>query len=97
MPTKERYAGRTAELREYERRNKYKSRYGITYEECEALKAKGCALCGTHERLCIDHDHATGKVRAALCLPCNTKVGDQTSEDVLRMLAYLIEHEEVFR
>jgi hypothetical protein len=38
--------------------------------------AKRCAICGlTGARLRIDHDHATGKTREALCDRCNVMIG----------------------
>lgn len=51
-------------------------RYGITPEERAFMKAAqngACAICGdVVERLCIDHDHETTKVRGLLCIQCNT-------------------------
>jgi hypothetical protein len=66
-------------------------RYGITFEDFEALleaQGGGCAICGTqtptgnHGRLVVDHDHATGAVRGILCGRCNQLLGiaqDDTS------------------
>ena len=36
---------------------------------------KMCLLCGKTKTLVIDHDHATGEIRGALCSPCNTGLG----------------------
>ncbi len=48
-------------------------KYGLTLEAYDALVAQPCGICGTTDepRVC-DHDHGTGKVRGALCNPCNT-------------------------
>lgn len=84
-----------------------KSRYGITPEQYEAMfiAQNGCCkICGTDDpgvngwgkrtRFAVDHDHATGNVRALLCSPCNGMLGlanDNTS--VLRnAIQYLEEH-----
>lgn len=54
-----------------------------------------CAICGNPEthtwrgkprELCVDHDHATGKVRKLLCHKCNTLIG-LAREDVSILLA----------
>ena len=67
-----------------------KHRYGITAAEYAALlAAQGgrCAVCHateapTHWRngLCVDHDHATGRVRGLLCNACNLAAGFVRSE-----------------
>ena len=59
-----------------------KNVYGITLDQYnEMFKAqKGkCAICQRHQNeltrtLCVDHDHKTNKVRALLCVTCNTDV-----------------------
>lgn len=48
--------------------------YGLTKEEYEKLP-KFCEVCGSTERLCIDHDHSTGRVRGILCARCNIALG----------------------
>lgn len=50
-------------------------RYGLTMEEYEAKLAGGCAICGSEEGVGIDHCHATGRVRDALCRRCNLALG----------------------
>lgn len=69
--------GKLAKLRQI-----LKSKFNITIEQYEELliKQKGvCALCKqlcpSGKRLCIDHNHITGKVRGLLCYHCNVGLG----------------------
>lgn len=57
---------------------KYRSRFGITLTEYNAiLESQGgkCALCDKEcdswGNLAVDHCHKTGKVRGLLCMKCN--------------------------
>lgn len=69
--------------------------YGITQREL----GSACAVCGTQERLCVDHDHkccrgakSCGKcVRDVLCVSCNTLVGriESNPERVALINGYL--------
>jgi hypothetical protein len=62
-----------------------KVQYNLTPEEHNLLlMSNSCDICGKGEtrkhkgkvkRLCIDHDHVTGKVRGVLCHDCNTGIG----------------------
>jgi hypothetical protein len=64
-----------------------RTKYGITREEyLERLARQGgaCAICREPETvirrgkpvlLAVDHDHATGRVRALLCSSCNRGIG----------------------
>lgn len=60
-----------------------KNYYGIDLKDWEALYAKQglrCAICPAIEnkngrRLCVDHDHDTGRVRGLLCNRCNRALG----------------------
>jgi hypothetical protein len=72
-------------------------RYGIDEADVAALielQGGTCAICRTKPAVHLDHNHATGRPRGALCFACNRglgKVGD--SIEVLRaMIAYLREH-----
>ena len=56
-----------------------KRTYGITRDQFFKILGRqggGCAICSDHNsRLCVDHCHATGKVRGILCLTCNFMIG----------------------
>ena len=59
-----------------------KYEYGITLDDYNKMfnEQEGkCAICQRHQNeltrtLCVDHDHKTNKVRALLCVTCNTDV-----------------------
>jgi len=74
-----------------------KSRYGLTLHEYDdMLEAQGgvCAICGEecpqNERLSVDHDHETGRVRGLLCVNCNHMLG--SAKDSTDTLAQAIEY-----
>lgn len=83
------------------RRRVLKHLYNMTLEDYNSLfiKQEGrCAICGTHQSelkraLCVDHNHATGKVRGLLCDYCNHALGKsrENIEILYRMIAYLEE------
>ena len=66
-------------------------RYGITAAEADHMlrKQEGlCAICRAAPAAHVDHDHATGKVRALLCFNCNGGLGQfKDDPDVLRAAA----------
>ena len=80
------------------RRRRARQIYGITLEQYESLLARGCAICGSHEKICLDHDHAKGVIRAGLCQDCNRGLGFFRDDmDRLRRAAdYLEVHETLF-
>ncbi len=66
-----------------------------------------CAICKLEEtrmarngnkttRLCLDHDHDTGKIRGLLCHDCNSALGKfkDSIETLIFATIYLMDHEE---
>ena len=82
---------RAKELVGGERTYHLRRRYGITAEEADVLlDAQGglCAICKAAPAKHVDHDHATGAVRALLCFNCNGGLGQfKDDPDVLRAAA----------
>lgn len=72
------------------------SRYNLTPEQFDALP-NFCEVCGSTTNLCIDHDHATGKVRGTLCSRCNHALGlmKDNHENIIKLANYLIRNEAV--
>jgi Recombination endonuclease VII len=71
-----------------------KRRYGIFADDADAmLAAQGgvCAICRVAPAVHVDHDHATGAVRALLCFNCNGGLG-QFKDDpgLLHAAAYYV-------
>ena len=58
----------------------YANTYGVSLEwvqKEERRLGNKCAICGRPpkaRRLCVDHNHRTGRVRSLLCHTCNRKV-----------------------
>ncbi len=71
---------RDAEFRELRRARYRKKKYGLGGEDYQRMLAQQngvCAVCKqkAQRRLCVDHCHATQKVRGLLCDKCNTALG----------------------
>lgn len=75
-----------------------------SYQSMIEAQNNQCAICGKEEtrklkgnvmRLCVDHNHRTGKIRALLCHDCNSGLGKfYDSPDLLTKAAvYLMDHE----
>ena len=82
-----------------QRRNcSYKRLYGITlldYQDMLVNQHGVCAICGGRpdlRLLHVDHCHATGKVRALLCVNCNTALANfDDSPQLMRKAADYID------
>lgn len=70
--------------REMKRRYHVKSRFGLSWADYQALLAvRGdvCWICGSDDpkrgrtTMCVDHCHATGRIRGLLCYDCNDGLG----------------------
>jgi hypothetical protein len=85
------------------RNNDLKRNYGITLDEHTQMYENQngvCATCkkpgdGKWKKLCVDHDHKTGKVRQLLCRRCNMVLG-QVFDDISlfdEYIKYLQKHQ----
>lgn len=70
--------------------------FGITVAQYDSMfKQQGgvCVICGRPpktQRLSVEHDHKTGRVRGLSCHRCNKyKIGSNTIETARKVLAYL--------
>jgi hypothetical protein len=88
---------------EIRRRANLKCAYGITPEEFDSIfqsQGESCAICKkkfTQYRWCLDHCHATEKVRGVLCHSCNTLLGHakDNEQTLIDAVFYLLEHRRV--
>jgi len=70
-----------------QRKMRLRHKYGLSEADVDRLASvqnRCCAICGkTPQRLCIDHNHTTGKVRGLLCHGCNTRLAAVENYDWL--------------
>ena len=100
---KARVKKRHEENPERTRNNDLKRNYGITLDEHTQMYGEQngvCAVCekpgdGKWKKLCVDHDHKTGKVRQLLCRNCNMILGqvDDDANHLRKLTAYLQKHQ----
>jgi len=64
--------------------------FGVSLESLPEL----CELCPSAKKICVDHDHTTGKIRGFLCANCNAGIGyAKDNPELLRRWAdYLEKH-----
>jgi len=62
-----------------------KFRDSISDEDLKQLKltTHECVICGSNEKLVVDHDHVTGRVRGMLCNHCNRGLGHFKDDPLL--------------
>lgn len=84
------------------RKSTLKTAYGLTvlqYDNMLKNQGNACALCErtvTDIKLCVDHDHETGRVRSLLCYRCNLFLGwiEKNPTLVSLMQQYLLIHKD---
>jgi len=79
--------------------SRLKRTYGIDLNQYNQIfiSQNGCCLgCERHQSefskaLVVDHDHANGKVRGLLCMPCNIVLGAarDSSKTLVNLISYL--------
>ena len=80
-------------MRSYRKRNKLRSRHGLTVEQYQSeLKNRNgkCDGCDTviTGKICVDHCHNSNSFRGILCHACNVSLGlCLDSAEILRKLA----------
>jgi len=88
---------------EWTRDQHYRLKFGITLDQYNSMgDAQNwvCKICGQKQSehpskaLCLDHDHATGKVRGLLCFACNRGLGGfrDNPEWLMNACKYLAEY-----
>jgi len=88
--------------REVEHRASIKTKYGITKDQKDemARHQRGlCAICSKKpNKLFIDHNHLTGKVRGLLCRECNLAFGlfKENKTALYSAVSYLERYQEKF-
>jgi hypothetical protein len=91
-----------------DRARNLKQKFGISPEEYDQLSEAQdhkCAICdlpesdihhktGKPQRLAVDHDHTSGKIRGLLCAKCNKAIGLlKDNPDLLRSAAQYLDRE----
>lgn len=82
----------------------YKRTYGISLEQYEQMlesQNHRCALCGRHEsefknRLAVEHNHKTKKVRSLCCFSCNKfKIGRNNLQTATALYEYMKKYDSL--
>ena len=83
------------------RKSHLKLNYNMTlrqYADVLAAQNGVCAICGkpsVKQKLNVDHNHATGKLRGLLCWKCNVGIGhfDEDLSSLRKAIKYLEKYE----
>jgi hypothetical protein len=96
---KERKKELSKNYRDIKKNQDLKKSYKITLDDYNKMLVEqnhSCKICFSHQdklkrRLCVDHDHTTGKVRGLLCDTCNRSLGllKDNIEVMKRAVTYL--------
>ncbi len=67
-------------------------------EEYDAMIKNGCYICGSFEKLHVDHCHEKGNVRGILCHSCNIGIGFVERPDmwIHKAEIYLFQSEVIY-
>ncbi len=86
------------------RRKSVDKRWLDKYGEMKIFQDGKCAIChrkprgmsNSRQRLVVDHDHKTGKIRGLLCGACNVGLGhfDDSPKTLKSAIEYLKKHEK---
>lgn len=91
---------RTNSIIRRERDYKLKKRYNLSlndYEYYYHLQNGRCAICSKEDKLVVDHNHKTGKIRELLCHSCNVLIGfSRENEYILQeAINYIKRHNSI--
>lgn len=86
-------------VRSQRKRAAIKHQYGLSLDAYDAMIEEGCAVCGSYDRLAIDHDHACcpdrvtcgNCIRGVLCRNHNIVLGlvKDSPEELKKLIDYL--------
>lgn len=78
-------------MRDYVRKHK-KAPHGLTAQEARELReSRECWICGSTEKLVVDHCHTSGVIRGILCASHNSALGmfKDNPEHLAKAIDYL--------
>ncbi len=92
--------------KDLQRNYRLKNKFGISLNDYEflcAVQNNKCDICdkeecnitapnGTKNRLSVDHNHITGKIRGLLCHKCNTAIGSLNCDSGIELLNKALEY-----